>query len=264
MPAAELTLAEVQAAFAEGLRRGAMPDALVAAVRGGRVPAARRLQVHRNHVRTSLTAALALHYPVVARLLGPAAFDVVAQRFLAARPPDDPRLALYGAGLDDVLRAQPELAALPMIAEVAGFEWARHGAAQAPAAPILEAATLAARPAGDLAGLRLRRLPSVRLVAARHDVAHLWAINQPGRDGTPEQPLDRPCRLAVWRDQAGAIRAADLGPAEATLLSGLAGDAALGPLLDTVPPDAAAPALARILGLGLLCLAGTATSMETA
>ena len=105
-----MRLAELQAEFAAGLRTGEMPAALTGAVVSDRIGAARRLQVHHNHVRISLRQALATHYPAVARLLGPAAFETMAARFLALVPPDDPD-ALAGA-LDALLRSKDTAHAL--------------------------------------------------------------------------------------------------------------------------------------------------------
>lgn len=243
-----MRLAELQDAFAAGLRSGAMPADLAAAVVSDRIGAVRRLQVHRNHVRVSLGQALATHYPVVARMLGPAAFEIVAARYLTDTPPRDPRLALYGAGFAATLAAAAELADWPFLAPVAAFEWARHEVALAAPARALTLADLAGLAEAELASLRLRLLRSARLVEAGVDVGHLWQINQPGEDGTPRQPLDRPCRLALWRDDAGAIRALDLDPAALAMLRG---DRPLGALFETLG-DAVATALARLVTHGLI------------
>lgn len=243
-----MRLADLQAEFAAGLRTGEMPAALTGAVVSDRIGAARRLQVHHNHVRISLRQALATHYPAVARLLGPAAFETMAARFLALAPPDDPRLALYGAGFAGVLAAAEDLAAWPFLAEVAAFEWARHEVALAPPAKALTLADFVGLGEAEVASLRLRLLRSARLVAAETDVGHLWQINQPGEDGVPRQPLDRPCRQALWRDGTGTIRALDLDPAALALLRG---DRSLGLLFETLG-EAVATALALLVTHGLI------------
>lgn len=243
-----MRLAELQAAFAAGLRTGDMPATLAAAVVSDRIGALRRLQVHRNHVRVSLGHALATHYPVVARLLGPAAFEAMAARFLAAAPPEDPRLALYGAGFAEALAAAVELADWPYLAPVAAFEWARHEVALALPARALTLADLAGLTEVEVACLHLRLLRSARLVVAGVDVGHLWQINQPGADGTPRQPLDRPCRLVLWRDGTGVIRALDLDPAALAILRG---DRPLGALFETLG-EAVATALALLVTHGLI------------
>ncbi|MFA5120981.1 putative DNA-binding domain-containing protein [Zavarzinia sp.] len=263
-----MRLAELQAAFGQGLAGSDMPPELVALVRGGPIAPAARLGIHRNHVRTSLTEALALHFPVVRRLVGEEAFAVLALRFIAVAPPTDPRLALFGAGFAEFLAGEPGLAAYPAVAEVAGFEWARHRAALAERAPALEAAHLGSLSPEALEDLALGLLPGLGLVAAGHAVDEIWAANQPPRDGTPEGDVAVPCRLAVWRDGEGLIRAAALSPAEFALLQAVGRGLALGPAvaeaLAAEPAADLSDVLARVLGRGLLCLsADLAATGET-
>ncbi|MDD3444076.1 MAG: DNA-binding domain-containing protein [Zavarzinia sp.] len=260
-----MRLAEFQGHFAAMLRGAPADPALLALVRGGSVPAGNRLSIHRNHVRTTLTEALALHFPVVVRLVGASAFPVLARRFIDAHPPTDPRLALYGATFPDFLLTVAELAALPMVAEVAALEWARHRAALSPVMPPFDAASFAAMTPETVAALRFRLLPGVSLLRAAHAVDHIWAVNQPGRDGTPSRHVAVETRLVVWRDGGGAIRAADLDPAGLAFLGAIDAAGALGlepalaAALAATPEADPGHVLARPLGLGLLCLTDDTT-----
>lgn len=254
-----MLLADFQARFAASLRDGAADPALLALIGGGAVPAVNRLSLHRNHVRATLTEALALHFPVVARLIGEAGFNALATRFIGKYPPDEPRLALFGARFPAFLAALPELAHLPMVAEVAGFEWARHRAALAPHVPPFEATSLATMGPDAVELLRLALVPGASLIETAHAVDHIWEINQAGRDGTPTQPIAEARRLVLWRDGAGAIRAAAMGVGEDAFLRALGPAAgALAPALDAAlaaePGADPGAILARPLGLGLLCL----------
>ncbi|MCW0180863.1 MAG: DNA-binding domain-containing protein [Zavarzinia sp.] len=243
-----MRLAEFQSLFATGLRHGAMPDEL----RAEAGVFAERLSIHANHVRISLREALALHFPVTLRLVGEGAFVSLASRFLAATPPEDVRLALYGARFPGFLGAEPALVGHPAIAEVAGFEWARHLASIAPACPPVDPATL------DGAA-RLRLSPGASVIAAAHAVDHIWEINQPGRDGTPDRPVAIPTRLLLWRDKDGFIRAASLPPADVAFLSRIVAGADLDTALAAALEAGGdlATVLARALGRGVLCLADT-------
>lgn len=239
-----MRLAEFQALFADGLRHGAMPDAL----RAEAGAFADRLSIHVHHVGSSLYAALALHFPVTLRLLGEEAFEGLARRFLAASPPADARLALYGSGFAAFLAGEEALTDYPVIAEVAAFEWARHLASIAPRAVPVEPASLDG-------SARLRLLPGAGLLAADHAVDHVWSVNQPGGDGTPRQRVDVPCRLVVWRDGTDLVRVAPLDPADFTFLSMIAGGASLDEALAAALAEGAdlSALLARALGRGLLC-----------
>lgn len=236
-----MRLAELQAAFAAGLASGAMAPALVAAVVDGRITAARRLGLHRNHVRTSLGEALARHFPVVRRLLGPAAFAAVGQRYLAAAPPTDPCLACYGASFAAFLARQDELAPYPFMADVARLEWARLEVARLPAGTPLGADDLAAIPPEHLADLPLV-LTGARLLATDHAADRLWEANQAPRDGTPDGPVAEPRRLLLWRDGEGQIRCAVPAAAEFAFLAAFEGGTSLGRAAQAalaVAPDAA-------------------------
>jgi uncharacterized protein (UPF0276 family) len=62
---------------------------------------ARRFDVHRNNVVTSLTAALAATFPVVLELVGADFFQAMAREFVRAAPPASPVLAEYGEAFAD-------------------------------------------------------------------------------------------------------------------------------------------------------------------
>lgn len=243
--------------MAAGLRGGGLSPGLLARVRGDGIDPARRVNLHRNHVRVTLGEALALHFPVVRRLVGDRAFAAIATRFAAAAPPADPVLALYGAGLPAFLEGEAALAAVPYVAAVAQFEWARHHASIMPGQAAVAASDLAALPAAEELVLRLQ--PSASLIDSAWAVDRLWEANQPDRDGTPDGPVERRCRLVVWRDAGGAIRAAALDAGEFAFLRAMAAAARLGDAVDAglaAQPDAdLAHLIAAVLGRGLLCRA---------
>jgi len=256
-----MRLAELQAAFAQGLRTGMMPSALVAQVRAAGIAPARRLAIHRNHVRTTLGDALALHFPVVVRLVGDEAFAAIAVRFIAAHPPGNPLLSGFGAALPAFLAGEAALAGVPYVAEVARLEWARHCASLAPPGASFGAADLGSVAPDDLEHLALALRPSASLLDTRWAVDRLWQANQQDRDGTPDGPIDEPRRLAVWRDDTDVVRVASLGAGAWAFLEAVAAGLRLGAAVATVvEADGKADLgeiLAVALGRGLLCRAET-------
>ncbi|WP_158595880.1 MNIO family bufferin maturase [Oleomonas cavernae] len=256
-----MRLAELQGTFAQGLRTGEMPPALVAQVGASGMAPARRLAIHRNHVRITLSAALALHFPVVARLVGNEAFAAIANRFIAAHPPTDPVLSRFGALLPDFLAREEALSGLPYVAAVAHLEWARHGAALAPSRAVFSALGLAGIAPADLDTLSLALPPSAALIQSRWAVDRLWLANQEGCDGTPDGLIDEARRLAVWRDGGDMIRVARLGEGDWAFLDAVAKGARLGDAAAAVVRAGAEAELGEILaaalGRGLLCRAET-------
>lgn len=92
----------------------------------------RGLRVYRSNGRALACRALAAAYPVVAQLLGVAAFDALAAGFWLRHPPRRGDLAHWGAELAPHVQALPGLAGEePYLADVARIEWALHAAASA-------------------------------------------------------------------------------------------------------------------------------------
>ena len=123
MPSLHDTQARVMAAL---LRRLEAPPAapLLRSRRG--LAAERRLQVYRNNLEASLGAALAAVYPVVARLVGDDCFRQIGRAYLARVPSRSGNLHEFGAALPEFLAAEPALAGLPYLGDVAALEWASH------------------------------------------------------------------------------------------------------------------------------------------
>jgi hypothetical protein len=158
------TLHEVQQAFCATLRGdgdGDLADWIVA----DEFSAADRLRIYRNSCRSVTTEVLRMTYPAVDRLIGRDFFELAAERFCAAHPPESGYLNEYGGAFADFLAALPEAAAaLCYLPDVARFEWALSGAANANDEPTLDLPSLAAIDPEQHEGLRFEPHPSVRLL----------------------------------------------------------------------------------------------------
>lgn len=137
------------------------------------------LTVHINNTRASLRRALEATFPVTCRLVGDAFFAVMADRFVAAHPPRRGWLSAFGAALPAFIAAFPPAATLPYLADVAALEWARHRAAQAPAAPVLDLTTLSAFAADALADRSLPLHPTAALIISAYPLLEIWNAHQP-------------------------------------------------------------------------------------
>lgn len=220
-------LPELQTALAAQIRLG------VAAPLGIDGPAAllatpQRLRIHQRHVRTSLTAALRARFPALARLVGDGFFAFLAAQFIAAMPPRDPRVALYGDDLPDFLQHFEPARQYPWLTDVARIECAVQAVAQAPLHTPLDAADLAGLPPDEAAGLRFRWNPAVHLVASDLPAAVLWRV---AREGSLATRIDLdgagPTRLLIRRRDE-QVEARDLTPAAFRFCARLAAGAALG------------------------------------
>jgi hypothetical protein len=218
------TLRELQHAFATGLLSGDAAAVAPAIIEDG-IAGADRLCIYRNSARTTLTEALRLTYPCIARLVGSDFFEMGAARFIGACPPRSGCLTDYGDGFADFLAALPEAAGVPYLADVARFEWALAKAAAAEDAPHLDVFGVVKVDGQDHELLRFEPHPSVSLlrlhypadeiadsVAARSDDAMhaidlragpVWIVVHRGSDGVQAERVTQAAHGFLQRLFAG-------------------------------------------------------------
>ena len=177
-------LRELQRDFRAGLLAGGAAALAPLLLDDGISPES-RLDVHRNNIRGSLSAALAESFPAVRRLVDERFFDYAAQTFIGARPPESPCLHEYGAAFPDFLAEFPPCRDLVYLPDVARLEWLLHSAAFAAEAPSLAAAALASVPADRTPALKLRLHPSLGLIDSQWPIERIWEANRPGSESEP-------------------------------------------------------------------------------
>jgi len=185
-------LREAQGVFAAALldRSAPVPEGL-ASWTGRRPP--RRFGVYRNNVSSALAEALAIRYPVVARLVGEAFFRAMASEFALRFPPRSPVLIGYGADFPDFVAGFPPAASLAYLADVARLESAWWQAYHAADAEPLRAEAFAALDPERLASVSFEFLPSMHLVPSRFPIVAIWRTNTHDTDVTAvdlEEPED--------------------------------------------------------------------------
>jgi hypothetical protein len=149
-----------------------------------------RFAVYRNNALANLAAALLDVHPVVARLVGPAFFDHVAQQYALAYPSVSGDIHDYGGHFAEYLEAHPAAAGLPWLADVARLEWAWHEAFHAASPQPFDWSRLAAVEPARQGQLWFVPHPALRLVRSPFPVLHIWEVNQPDRDGEDAVDLD--------------------------------------------------------------------------
>ena len=140
-------------------------------------PAGRRFAVYRNNVALSLTEALEVSFPAIAKLIGAERFRTVAGIFLRRHPPETPMMMAYGGAFPGFLEGVEPLKRYGYLPDVARLEHALresyHAADTAPA----DARVLESLPPDALLETRLELAPAVRLVRSRWPVHAIWAFN---------------------------------------------------------------------------------------
>ncbi|HEY0179377.1 MAG TPA: DNA-binding domain-containing protein [Dokdonella sp.] len=219
------TLAELQRALqARVLRRSAAGDAAVAAVTAtAAVDAERRLGVYEHAYRARLLEVLGNDYPGLRALAGADRFERLGLGYVEATRSTHANVRWYGGGLADYARAAwPEQ---PAFAAMAELEWAIGLAFDAPPAPVVDAAAVAAVAPDHWPHLRVRLQPSL------HRLALGWNVGELRRAVDRDEPLPalaatQPVRpWAVWRTDL-VVRHRRLDDDEAAALAAFADGAA--------------------------------------
>lgn len=201
-------------------------------LREGAVSAARQLAVYQAAYRLRLVEALASNYPALYALLGQAQFEQLGFDYLVAYPSAAPSIRWFGGRLADWLTRQSPYAQLPVLAELARFEWALRGALDAADAPVLPVAALAGLAPEDWAVCRLRLQPSACAMHLHWNVPALWQalLAEQVPPGPEAQAGDwliwrRPDGMVVWRslatDEAWALATLAAGSTLASVCEGL-------------------------------------------
>lgn len=142
--------------------------------------APRRFAVYRNNVALSLTRALEAAFPTVRKLVGEAFYAALAGEFLRAHPPSSRMLMLYGAEMPGFLARFPPVAYLGYLPDVARLDQAMRESYHAADSRPLPEAEFSRLVGADIAGLRLRLAPSLRLVRSPWPVVSIWEANHEG------------------------------------------------------------------------------------
>lgn len=203
--------------------------------------AAERLRIYRNTFRSVVVASLRTTYPAVDRLVGHDFFDEAAERFGGAQPPRSGYLNEYGGGFADFLASFEPASALLYLPDIARFEWALSVAANAPDAPMLDPAALAAITPEHHASLIFEPHPSVRFLKLAYPADQIADAVLSGDEAAMAQVdlSSGPVQLIIHRGTNG-VEAQRLAPEAYEFVSRLCAGEALGTLLEAAPPQAPA------------------------
>jgi hypothetical protein len=139
--------------------------------------APKRFSVYRNNVASSLTRALEAAFPTVRKVVGDEFFGAMSVVFLRAHPPTSRMMMLYGDALPGWLERFPPVSHLGYLPDVARLDQAmRESYHAADSAPLVEA-DFQRLLGEDIAALKVRLAPSLRLVRSRWPLHAIWAAN---------------------------------------------------------------------------------------
>lgn len=213
-----------------------------------RVPVATRLGIYSAAYGARLTEALQANYPALHQLLGESDFEMLAAAYIRTHPSSFASIRHYGHALEQFLTQDPKYAAVPILPELARWEWAMTETFDAADAPAVKEEAVASVPAEGWPALRFGWHPSVRRLQLLWNVPQIWsAITQ--QTAQPEPSLAaRPQQWMIWRRDAELeIYFRSLPPSEAAALDAARAGASFAEVcgeLCSIAGEAAAPGLA--------------------
>jgi hypothetical protein len=209
------TLAALQRDFLATLA-GAQRDVVSALDGGHGVAPARGLQVYVHAYGARLREALRNDHPALLALLGEDAWTGMTAAYIAACPSRHASLRHFGDRLPRFLREHPDLAARPLLAELAAFERALLDCFDAADGPVAAWKDLLALPPSRWPGLMPRFVPALARFSSRCGAVDAWKSVRRG-EAPAASSADRG-EWALWRDAGLVTRFRPLPAMEAALL----------------------------------------------
>jgi hypothetical protein len=183
----------------------------------------RRFNAYRSNVHATLCDALAVIYPVVARLVDVRFFRQTARQYLGAYPLASGDLRGFGGDFPQFLAGLRALQELPFVPDVARLEWALYEVQQAPEDHHQFDLHRFGRVAdADWPRLRFQLHRATALVASLFPIQRIWEANQD--DAMPRRDIDLDdggVQLLVARTSERDIGVRPLSVGEYTLLQAL-------------------------------------------
>lgn len=164
-----------------------------------RVIAQRRLQIYFDSYRIRLLEILRLDYPKTHTLMGDDAFDAAFLSYLSLYPSKHFSVRYFGQHFSHFLATQKPYADVPVIAEMALFEWSLSYTLDAKDAKIVSQSQLGQIAPEQWAQLQFGFHPSVTTSVLKWDVPQLWQEIDQERTARDPQCQVSPVRWVFWR-----------------------------------------------------------------
>jgi len=192
-------LEQLQHDFQHSLLADDSRHVLPAITAAGRTAPGKQLSVYANAYRSRLREVLQTDYPVLAAALGGQAFDELALAYIDACHSQGYSLRSFGAHLADFLNTQPDFSQTPVLAELAGFEWALGRAFDAADTTLVTVKGMADTTPDRWPELRLVFHASVQRSDFEWNTPALWQAYKSERPIPEVQKNPAPVPWLIWR-----------------------------------------------------------------
>jgi hypothetical protein len=168
-----------------------------------RVPLPTRLRIYSDAYYSRLTEALAANFPALAELVGEKDFNRLAAEYIATHDSRFASIRYYGDELAQFLATEPRYRPVPLLADLARWEWTMAAVFDAADAGPVDAGALSGKSPQDWATMRLTFHPSVHVLEFAWNAPQIWkAIISGPAEGVarPVAAVSRePVSWLLWR-----------------------------------------------------------------
>jgi len=161
-----------------------------------------QLDIYANAYALRLIEALRCNYPAVCRALGDDDFAVMAKCYLDQHPSVNASIRWFGDALSVFLQDRQPYSRVPVLSELASFEWAIRHTIDAADADRLTVETLLSVPAEAWGDLQFDLHPSVTLLSLQWNAPQLWRAltdDAESPSGEPDAPVRQPMHWLIYR-----------------------------------------------------------------
>ena len=181
-----------------------------------------KLAIYQNAYRIRLIEALRTNYPVLHRLLGDVVFSQLGLSLILASPPQHASIRWFGHDLASYLEKKLPFSDLPVLVDLARFEWAlRHTVDAADATP-WTVSMLEQVPASEWVHLSFRLHPSVSRLRMQWNALEIWKTLTEDATAIPPTPERHCVNWLIWRSQDLSSQWRSLEEEESLALQSLA------------------------------------------
>lgn len=163
-----------------------------------------QLEVYSNAYVIRLVEALRSNYPALHQLLGDRDFDSMGRTYLHQNPPTHSSIRWFGHALARFLQSEQPYADLPIMSELASFEWALRHTVDAADAERLTVETLQAIAPEHWGELRFVLHPSASVMVLQWNTPPVWKALS--AEQVPPEPVKQTMNWIVYR-QADLVAA---------------------------------------------------------
>jgi len=172
-------------------------ETLMDALQPGSISRQLQFDIYRNAYVFRLIDALLSNYPALHQLLGDHDFKQLGEAYLDRHPPAHASIRWFGDAMAGFLAGCTPYSGVPVLSELARFEWAlRHTIDAADCEPITAAALQAIAPE-QWGALRFALHPSITVLPLQWNTPQIWRALTTGQ--TPPEPEPGATHWIVYR-----------------------------------------------------------------